>query len=261
MSRNRATAQAESLDVTPPAAPARTAKASPPAERGRRADILNAAVETVLSQGYARTTVSQVARAADVPRPLVQYYFPTRESLLRAAIEKIATEWRENYFSRLFADHGGDSIGISEGIDRLWAHMHEPLFKAYQELLFAARTDPALAELMRDAHREGETRRYEAGAQTYANYVKADAQAYIDTSEFTAIFLEGLLTHRFRKGDDEASVQRQLSLLKHMLGRHWAERGLTTEGVPMASGEVGEDEREELSRLARELIERLKALT
>lgn len=241
------------------AGPSKDRKARAPEERGRREEILAAAVESVTLDGYARTSMSQVARRAGVPRPLVQYYFPTLDLLLRAAIEAISEGWRRAYFEQARTASSDAPISISEGVDRLWAHMHDPLYRAYQELLSAARTDTALAAMMRDLHRAGTDRRRAAAREAYASYAEIDAETFVETSEFTAIFLEGLLLHRFGEDDEDQATSRQLRMLKAVLASYWAEHGLPKESAPDTrppAPAVAPD----LADLARQLIVRLEPL-
>ena len=227
-------------------------------EGGRREAILAAAVESVTTDGYARTTMSQVARLAGVPRPLVQYYFPTLDVLLQAAIEAISEGWRTAYFDE--ARGANEPVSISEGVDALWAHMHDPLYRAYQELLSAARTDTRLAEMMRGLHRSGTQKRRVAAREAYSSYAALDAQAFVDTGEFTTIFLEGLLLHRFGDDDEADATARQLQMLKTALANYWADHGLP-KSAAASSAPPAPAIPADLAELARQLISRLEALT
>lgn len=228
-----------------------------PAEPGRRETILAAAVQSVVEDGYARTTMSQVARRAGVPRPLVQYYFPTLALLLRAAIDAIAEGWRTSYYQRILTAEANGAIGIAEGVDDRWALMHQPLYRAYHELLGAARTDGELAAIMEELDDNHAERHREAATRAFSLYVAADAEAFDDTSTFTSIFLDGLLLHQFGAGDRSAVTERQLALLSDMLTRYWSAHGLgTAASAPKPPATPPPD----LSDLAQQLIERLRPL-
>ena len=234
-----------------------TKRKTKPAEPGRRETILAAAVESVVEEGYVRTTMSQVARRAGVPRPLVQYYFPTLALLLRAAIEAIAEGWRSSYYKRILTAEANGAIGIAEGVEDRWVLMQQPLYRAYHELLGAARTDTELAAIMEELDGTHVARHREAAGRAFSSYVAADAKAYDDTSTFTSIFLDGLLLHQFGAGNRYAVTECQLALLTGMLAQYWSDHGLAAvaDGAPNPTPQPSD-----LSDLAQQLIDRLRPL-
>src|SRR5579862_1627722 len=56
--------------------------------QARREQILDAAVGLIVENGHSGCTLEQVAAAAAVSTPLVYKYFPRREDLLRALLER-----------------------------------------------------------------------------------------------------------------------------------------------------------------------------
>src|SRR4249919_1792499 len=54
----------------------------------RREQILDAAVKLIVGTGSARCTLEQVAAAAGVSTPLIYKYFPRREDLLAALMDR-----------------------------------------------------------------------------------------------------------------------------------------------------------------------------
>jgi AcrR family transcriptional regulator len=54
---------------------------------GKRERLVASATELLHQQGVERTTLAQIAHAADVPPGNVYYYFKTRDDLVRAAID------------------------------------------------------------------------------------------------------------------------------------------------------------------------------
>lgn len=63
----------------------------------RTEEILSAAVELLVRDGYAAFSLRQVAKVVGVRLATLQYYFPTRESLLSAAITRSLHGWRMGY--------------------------------------------------------------------------------------------------------------------------------------------------------------------
>jgi AcrR family transcriptional regulator len=59
---------------------------------GKRKRLVDGAVELLHRQGIERTTLAEIAQAADVPPGNVYYYFKTKDELVEAAIEAHAGE-------------------------------------------------------------------------------------------------------------------------------------------------------------------------
>jgi AcrR family transcriptional regulator len=74
--------------------PARSGAAGSARSRKRTA-ILDAAESIFGAQGYQKTTMSDVAVAAEVSRPLLYRYFHDKAGLLNAVVERVLREWNE----------------------------------------------------------------------------------------------------------------------------------------------------------------------
>ncbi len=61
----------------------------------KRAAILMAAEGVFGSQGFQKTTMNDIATAANVSRPLLYRYFRDKEGLLNAVVERVLHEWNE----------------------------------------------------------------------------------------------------------------------------------------------------------------------
>ena len=59
----------------------------PSAGRGKRERLVAAATELLHQQGIERTTLADIAKAADVPLGNVYYYFKTKDDVIAAVIE------------------------------------------------------------------------------------------------------------------------------------------------------------------------------
>jgi TetR/AcrR family transcriptional regulator, transcriptional repressor for nem operon len=70
---------------------------------GKRERLAHAAVQVLHEQGVEKTTLADIARAADVPVGNVYYYFKTKDQLVEAAIEA----------------HGHHLESILDGLERL----------------------------------------------------------------------------------------------------------------------------------------------
>jgi len=139
-------------------------------EETRRA-LLDAAVESLIEVGFARTTTLEVQRRANVSRGALLHHFPSKAELLVAAVDHLA-EMRARemkaFASQLpperaeqaeHAEHadlserrsdvppGGDArTGAVLGL--LWQCFSGTFFKVAMELRTAARTDPELRRVL-----------------------------------------------------------------------------------------------------------------
>ena len=130
----------------------------------RRA-LLDAAVESLIGVGFARTTTLEVQRRADVSRGALLHHFPSKAELLGAAIAHLA-EMRAVELKRLSAElpaerraSGGRAgpPGASARTDAvlglLWQCFSGTFFQVAMELRTAARTDPELRPVLASAER------------------------------------------------------------------------------------------------------------
>jgi AcrR family transcriptional regulator len=145
----------------------------------RRA-LLDAAVESLIEVGFARTTTLEVQRRANVSRGALLHHFPSKAELLVAAIAHLA-EMRARELKQLSAelpadrapagDRAGDrpsasgkpGAGSSAAaspdartdavLGLLWQCFSGTFFQVAMELRTAARTDPELRPVLASAER------------------------------------------------------------------------------------------------------------
>lgn len=136
----------------------------------RRAAISAAAQECFLRYGYARTRMEDVARAANVSRPNLYNYYPSKEAVFRAVIDAICVASLEKV--RVAARGEGSVWARIEAIFDAWSgdHLrlveHAPEAEALLEtsrvvaadLILAAEAEieATLARMLRAAIRRGE---------------------------------------------------------------------------------------------------------
>jgi AcrR family transcriptional regulator len=135
----------------------------------RRA-LLDAAVESLIEVGFARTTTLEVQRRANVSRGALLHHFPSKAELLGAAISHLA-EMRAVELKRLSAELPADrradakaaaaaATGVPGASARtdavlglLWQCFSGTFFQVAMELRTAARTDPELRPVLASAER------------------------------------------------------------------------------------------------------------
>lgn len=118
------------------------------AERRRqtRQRLLRATVDCLAEEGWRGTTTRAVAQRAGVTLGALQYYFPTKLSLVRAALEDIVERSADDFLELNLPDDPRDRVAAY--LDWVWEFHRSPLANAFQELLAQARTDRDLAEFI-----------------------------------------------------------------------------------------------------------------
>lgn len=189
-----------------------------PKSRRTRARILDEAVRVIAETGYAATTNAAVAEAAGITRGAMLYHFPTRETLLEAAIDHIQSQ-RAKMF-RDAADSlppGGDVT--EHAIETYWDLLHRTPFVAFAELEAASRTDPLVRDLLTPSLAEFD--RAQIGDH-FLKMLHAGAGPRFQASRDLARFmLEGMARAQVTYDKDER-VERLLTVIKratHMLNR------------------------------------------
>jgi len=141
-------------------------------EETRRA-LLDAAVESLIEVGFARTTTLEVQRRAEVSRGALLHHFPSKAELLVAAVDHLA-EMRARemkaFASQLPPERARRSAGPASGagepeaqpgtdartdvvLGLLWQCFSGTFFQVAMELRTAARTDPELRRVLTIAER------------------------------------------------------------------------------------------------------------
>lgn len=118
-----------------------------------RCRLLTATLDCLADLGYAATTTTAVADKAGVSRGAQLHHFPTRASLLAAAVEHLYAGLRADY-ERAFAEIPHDVQRIGRALALFWQVWHDARLAAVLELHIAARTDPELAAALRPVARE-----------------------------------------------------------------------------------------------------------
>jgi len=137
-------------------------------EETRRA-LLDAAVESLIEVGFARTTTLEVQRRADVSRGALLHHFPSKAELLVAAVDHLAemrAKEMKAFASQLppervaerAADAGeqeapGSDARTDAVLGLLWQCFSGTFFQVSMELRTAARTDPELRGVLIIAER------------------------------------------------------------------------------------------------------------
>lgn len=189
-----------------------------PKSRRTRARILDEAVRVIAETGYAATTNAAVAEAAGITRGAMLYHFPTRETLLEAAIDHIQAQRAEMF--RDAADSLPPGADVTEhAIETYWDLLHRTPFVAFAELEAASRTDDLVRDLLAPSLAEFD--RAQIGDH-FLKMLHAGAGPRFQASRDLARFmLEGMARAQVTYDRDER-VERLLTVIKratHMLNR------------------------------------------
>ncbi len=228
-------------DSAPPMSSWQTDATTSEKSEPTRRDILDAALACFADYGWSGTNMSVIARRSGMTRGRIQYYFPTQDDLLRAAIDHLMVEWRQKYFG-MIAEAAGTPARFDHGIKVLWRLMQDPLYVARQELEASARTNSELRELMQRASGDDEEASVQAVKQAFPDLAQHGDAAVRRARNFTNVFMEGLALHRFGQ-DAEARQAEMIQMLRSFLLTYWGSLGVETL-------EVRDDAREEQTRPA-----------
>ncbi|MDT7671915.1 MAG: hypothetical protein QOC74_4698, partial [Pseudonocardiales bacterium] len=121
--------------------------------------ILDATVDCLLENGYARTTTLTIQARAGVSRGRLLHHFPSREGLLVAACQHLASNHLaelESWVAVSLDSRGSEVDRLDRVIDLFWSTFEQRYFWGAIELWTAARTDERLRNtLMPEERRLG----------------------------------------------------------------------------------------------------------
>ncbi|MDF3305656.1 TetR/AcrR family transcriptional regulator [Rhodococcus sp. T2V] len=185
------------LGVTPDTAVAKTTRTQAERTAAMRTKLLDAAVDSLVELGYARTTTQGIARRAGVSRGAQLHHFPTKESLVVAAVEHLVDKRMDEILAA--------EVDAGRGIEVLADAFSGPLFYAALELWVAARTDPALFEAAVPLERKVTDALRRGSAEVFGDRFDSDA------IELSIELVRGLaVSALFRTPEAEQSLRARL---------------------------------------------------
>lgn len=178
-----------------------------------RLKMLEAAVDCLVSGGYAGLTTAQVAERAAVSRGAMHHHFATRIELVAAVVDHIFYQrirlFLDDYLAAM-AQRGDEEL-IDLATQAHWRSVQTREYAAYLELAVAARTDPEL-----NAAFEPAARRYDEvwTAEMIESFPQWRDQwnAMKLGSDFAIAVHSGLLLHRPVFGQDRIDMVLKLSM-------------------------------------------------
>ena len=200
-----------------------------------RKRIMDSAVNCLAETGYAGTTTTTVAERAELTRTAMLYHFPSRMQLIEAVIYYVLRERLQLYIDEVKTIKSDDWSTI---VDVAWGQLQTNLFRAFSELLMAARTDPDLQAIFGPALAEYDRGRREVALATYP-------EGYIDSPWFNlrrdvfrflleGLALQGGLSYSAEKRKDDI-----LGFLKALAARKEGETLMNVVVSPPRRGKPG----------------------
>lgn len=156
-----------------------------------RRRIMDAAIECLADLGYQNTTVLEIAQRAGMTRSTVLYHFPSRQDLMAASVDYVFQRRGEDFIERTGDVPEGKDV-LDHAIDVNWEILALPSFRAFVELLHAARTAPDLATVLYPRMQDFEAKRFAAAQQFYATIMDVEAPSFVLLRDMVRFSLEGM---------------------------------------------------------------------
>lgn len=136
--------------------PARTKPRRTQAERRAttRTALLDAAIVSLVSDGYSNMTTRRVAERAGVSQGTQQHYFASKQDFVVEAMRYAGQQIAADVLQRINVHDLRDPTKYEDLLDELWRVHQSDAFKAAMELWIAARTDEALRRNMQELEQE-----------------------------------------------------------------------------------------------------------
>jgi AcrR family transcriptional regulator len=117
-----------------------------------RAALLQAAIDTLVEEGYTAMTTRRVAERAGVSQGTQMHYFPTKTEFVGAALRHLAERIAAEILARVDLRDLSQARRRAELLDQAWRVHTGPEVQAAMELWMAARTDPDLQPVLRELY-------------------------------------------------------------------------------------------------------------
>ena len=157
-----------------------------------RARLLEATLDLISEDGWAQTSTQKICKRAGVSRGAQTHHFPTKDSLLIAAVTEIVARYQRE-LDAMVGDESRLGLTMKDLFDFLWdACFDGNLLTCWMEVMVAARTDKALQPAVRetDAIAIGAMRALGARCEPRKTTTGLDAA---DLVELTVYLLRGMV--------------------------------------------------------------------
>lgn len=139
-----------------------------------RLAILEATIQCLLELGYANTTTALIANYAGLSRGAMMHHFPSRMSVMHAAIDHLHHLCLQEYLDLMVDIDNSQrpltSDVIRKSVEAAWLYVNLPSFIAYQELLSASRTDEELRQVIEPVEKDFEKQFLDAAKAVFPDW-------------------------------------------------------------------------------------------
>lgn len=130
-----------------------------------RARLLEATLEIIAEEGWASASTQKICKRAGVSRGAQTHHFPTKDSLLIAAVQEIVTRYQKDIDTAPRRPDGPEQH-LEDIFDFLWDACFEGnLLNSWMEVMIASRTDAALRPAVRETDQNAVTAMRDLGEQ------------------------------------------------------------------------------------------------
>lgn len=214
MTISNKTAGSEAVAVSSPVASSKRPKRN---EKGWQAEksamtrsaILEATIQCLLELGYANTTTALIANYAGVSRGAMMHHFPSRMSVIKAAVDYLHV-LRLREYREMMADiddpHRSLTYEVTlKSVEAAWNYVNLPSFIAYQELMAASRTDAELEKVIGPVEKDFE-KQFLHTAKSVFPHVK-NLENFTGAHDMVNFVMQGMaLSHMSMKRNARAKV-------------------------------------------------------
>ena len=160
-----------------------------------RARLLEATLELIAEEGWAQTSTLKICARAGVSRGAQTHHFPTKDSLLIAAVREIVLRYQRE-LENASDQESSRERKLEELFDFLWDACFEGnLLTCWMEVMVAARTDAALRPAVRETDFNAIESMRALGARCESHDVPRKIAA-ADLIELTVYLLRGMVVYR-----------------------------------------------------------------
>ncbi len=162
--------------------------------------LLGATVTSLIERGYRGTSTPEICKRAGVSRGAQLHHYPTKESLVAAAVEHLLSQRVNELQARLLAAPAG-VLDLEDAAGFLWKVYTGDTFYAWLELVVASRTDNDLRAIMNELDARLVAKAERVVQKFLLPYVD-DPQRIRATTRLILSIFDGLATHRILSHDD-----------------------------------------------------------
>jgi len=182
-----------------------------------RTRLMDATVESLIECGYYGATTLEIERRAGVSRGARIHHFPTKASLLAAAVDHLYDQVSSSYEAAFGGTDSGasDAQRVRAGLRSLWALFRGREYSAVIELTVAARTDEELRACLQQVGLRHRDLALQAASRLFA----LPPEIAFPIIEGCHAAMMGLLLRRNVQGDDGAA-DLVITMLEEMVISH-----------------------------------------